>query len=303
VNNIRCVDPLNSSGWAGSDAGAWVNSALADTPNGGTVAIAPGTYTVSTQIVLTRNSSVECSPNNATVLRAGSAFNLASLFLASGINHFRLAGCVADGNRAGNSNQFPLLLTVNSSNGEVRDNHFQNNLSRTILVTSGSSHIQIDNNEVDHYGLPIPASVGGEAIAIVPTGGGAGVSHIQVSNNIVHDGNLGIAVYPDSTTTSPVVDISIARNRVYATANDGILAFSTNSQGGLLTGIRIEDNEVYCTGWPAERIAHSRFKAPLALRQSFRSPAWVCRAQRSLEMCPITMDTETVSLAVLVSVP
>lgn len=32
LNNTRCVDGANSQGWAGSDFGAWVNSAIADLP-------------------------------------------------------------------------------------------------------------------------------------------------------------------------------------------------------------------------------------------------------------------------------
>lgn len=52
------VDPTNTQGWAGADAGAWINSAYAyihttytDT-NGGIIELAPGSYTYSTPIVL-----------------------------------------------------------------------------------------------------------------------------------------------------------------------------------------------------------------------------------------------------------
>lgn len=52
------VDPTNTQGWAGADAGAWINSAYSyihttytDT-NGGVIELAPGSYSYSTPIVL-----------------------------------------------------------------------------------------------------------------------------------------------------------------------------------------------------------------------------------------------------------
>lgn len=52
------VDPQNTQGWAGADAGAWINAAYAylqatyTSNNGGVIELAPGTYTFSTPIVL-----------------------------------------------------------------------------------------------------------------------------------------------------------------------------------------------------------------------------------------------------------
>jgi hypothetical protein len=249
LSGVRCVDSKNSAGWAGSDVGAWVNAALADTSSGGTVQIAPGSYSLSTQIVLTSNSSVECSPNTST-LTASASLN-SSPILASGINHFRIAGCSIDGNRSGNSNQFKLITVSGSSYGEIVGNRFQNNQGGGIYLTSGNSHILIRDNDVGNYGQVLPASIGNEGIALQPTVGGLGNSQVEVARNRVHDGNLGIAVYTSNLSPNISADILIARNRVYSIANDGILIFSSNGTGAKLKGLRIESNETYCNGWPA----------------------------------------------------
>ena len=52
------VDPANTQGWAGSDAGAWINAAYSyisttySSTNGGIIELAPGSYSYSTPIVL-----------------------------------------------------------------------------------------------------------------------------------------------------------------------------------------------------------------------------------------------------------
>jgi hypothetical protein len=47
LQKLRYVDPANTAGWSGANAGAWINSAIADCPaTGGTVRIAAGAYTI-----------------------------------------------------------------------------------------------------------------------------------------------------------------------------------------------------------------------------------------------------------------
>ena len=59
LETIRCVDPYNAAGWAGSDVGAWINAAYADLPSApsptwGQIMVAPKTdgtcYAVNTPI-------------------------------------------------------------------------------------------------------------------------------------------------------------------------------------------------------------------------------------------------------------
>jgi hypothetical protein len=272
--NVRCVDAANSAGWAGSDVGAWVNAALADTPNGGTVQIAPGAYTLSTQIVLTSNSSIECSPNNGSLLTASVSFN-AVMFLASGINHFRIEGCVLDGNRVGNANQFGSVSLVNTLKGKVVGNHFQNfSGGRIINLSSGSNSNTIRDNEIDHYGPMLPAVANGnEAIALAPSGSGAGVQDNDVIHNFIHDGNGGIGIYNSNAAPSVTANTSnnrILDNRIQALANDAILLFNSNgtSNGSLIQGTLIKGNFLRCNGWPANGTGWDSTNCPPGLLQT-----------------------------------
>jgi hypothetical protein len=63
-----CVDTTNTAGWAGVDAGAWINSAMAALPaNGGRIRCSPGVYSFATQINFTvPNVTLECAGSSRT---------------------------------------------------------------------------------------------------------------------------------------------------------------------------------------------------------------------------------------------
>lgn len=225
-------------------------AAVAEVPSGSTVWLAAGTYPVSATINLSSGLDLECSPNNRTILRASSSLN-APMFVARGRNHFKISGCVLDGNRSTNMNQFDLIQIADSSHGVISGNHLQNGQSRMIHVEGGSRHIQIVKNEIDHFGQPLPASIGSEGIALAAAAGQPGISDVTISHNRVHDGNLGIAVYPSTISADAVFDVDESGNRVFSNANDGFLVYSTSSSGGPIVGIRRVKNESYCNGWPA----------------------------------------------------
>lgn len=243
------ITNLNGDVYLDGTKYASLAAAVAAVPSGGTVRVSAGTYSITATVNMVSNLDIECSPNNASILQAGASLN-APMIQASGINHFRIAGCVIDGNRSGNANQFNLLTVASSSNGEISGNHFQNNQGRGIQLTSGNSHMRITGNEVNNYGQPLPASLGNEGIVLQPAAGGVGNSHIEISSNRVHDGNVGITVYSSSNTANTTSDIDITHNRCYANANDCILVFSLGA-GAPMQGIRVVDNEAYCNGWPA----------------------------------------------------
>ncbi len=114
-------------------------AALAALPSGGTVRITAGTYTISSSLTAASNVDIECSPNNATILKASASLN-GPMVSASSINHARIAGCVFDGNRAGNSNRFGGVTLSNATNNEIVNNHFQNFTGgRIVYLASGSN--------------------------------------------------------------------------------------------------------------------------------------------------------------------
>ena len=272
--NVRCVDATNSAGWAGSDVGAWVNAALADIPGGGTVQIASGRYTLSTQIALTSASSIECAPNNGSVITASASFN-SSMLSASGINHFHITGCVMDGNRSGNANRFSAVSLTNAAKCKIVGNHFQNfSGGRLIHLNSGSNGNTIQDNEFDHYGAALPAVMNGsEAIALAPSGSGAGVQDNDIIHNFIHDGNGGIGIYNSDAAPSVSANTSnnrILDNRIQALANDAILLFSSDgtANGSLIQGTLIKGNFVTCNGWPANGTGWDSTNCPPGLLQT-----------------------------------
>jgi len=244
-DSVRCVDAVNSAGWVGSDVGAWINAALADTPNGGTVRIAPGAYTLSTQVVPTSNVKIECASNTA-VLTASASFN-AAMVSASGISNVSLTGCTLDGNRSGNANQFGAISLTNATKGKIVGNHFQNfSGGRIVYLSNGSNGNTVQDNEIDHYGQPLPAVANGnEGIALAPSGSGAGTQDNDILHNFIHDGNGGIGVYNSNAVPSVSTNTSnnrILDNRIQGLANDGILLFNSNntSNGSLIQGTLIK---------------------------------------------------------------
>jgi hypothetical protein len=224
-----------------------LSEAVAALPSGGTLRISAGTYTIPATLNMVSNLDIECSPNNSTILQASTALS-DPVVQANGINHFRIAGCVIDGNRGVNTNQVKLVHIIGSSYGDVTDNHIQNANTRCVYVTNGSSYIRVRNNEISNCGQPLPATNGNEGVAVGIDGAGDSVSHVDVALNTIHDTSMGIGIY--NGTTNALFDINVTGNRVYAVSNDGILAFSIGP-GAPIQNVRVENNEVYCTGWPA----------------------------------------------------
>lgn len=67
---IVYVDSANNQGWAGSDLGGWINSAVATCPSTGCgIVIAAGSYSLATPISITKPASIFCPAGpDATVL-------------------------------------------------------------------------------------------------------------------------------------------------------------------------------------------------------------------------------------------
>jgi hypothetical protein len=215
-------------------------------PGGGTLQLSARTYTINSPLTVTSNLDIECSPNNQTILQASPALNTA-MIVANGISHFRIFGCVLDGNRSHNTNPLSLLTLTNANDVEIVGNHFQNANTRCLYIFSGNTNIRVADNEFEYCGQPLPASVGSEGIDIGVNNAGPGNSHIQITNNRVHDNNIGIAVYPSTTSVSG--DIDISGNLTWSNANDGIMLYSPSYRFAPLQDIRITNNESFCNGY------------------------------------------------------
>jgi hypothetical protein len=109
-NATQVVTLGNPQGWAGSDVGGWVNSAIAALGSqGGRVRIGSGLYNYSTTIVKPRNVHIECDSADGTQLQyAGSTIGLVisdngspTSYPVDGLDKCYLAGPSAAGTTIG----------------------------------------------------------------------------------------------------------------------------------------------------------------------------------------------------------
>jgi hypothetical protein len=297
--NIRFADQFS-----GTDCGAKINSADADlstnpgeiwvNTNCGTswttavnlsrtqhkLRIFPGNYTIGntsapTTVPITlaaSNVDIECSPNNATILKASASLT-AVMIAASSVSNLRIAGCVIDGNK-GSATPTKAIVFSGVTKSKIIGNHFQNFTNGRLLhITNGSNFNTIQDNEIDHYGNANQVGNGNEAIALEPVGTGAGVQENDIIHNHIHDGNAGIFVY--NSNSGPGATTNTARNRIIdnrieSNYNDAITLFNDNgtSSGSLIQGTIIARNVIRCNGWPANGTGWDSTNCPPGAVQS-----------------------------------
>ena len=235
----QCASSTNRPSWcSGSDIGGWINSAFA---NSSAIVVASGTYSVNTQIIVPSNGSILCEPG--TTLQASNTI-ASTLILFTSATNAKIQGCIIEGNTS-NPTNIDLIDTVSSNDISILHNHLTANKSRMINIV-GSSNIHIRDNEIDHFGNPLPAANNNEGVSIAPTSGSANMSNLFITHNFIHDGNIGIGVYPVNQTIS---NIQINNNFIYSNANDGVLFYGGSSAGNII-GANVSNNFSYCNGWP-----------------------------------------------------
>lgn len=116
VNAVRCISPSNPQGWAGSDPGAWINSAAACS-GGCKIQIASGTYAVSTAIVLPHGITLwgagkgnVAADTPTTMLQEANGANLAAMITATGTG-VEIHDMFIDGNLANNPSALDGVIT------------------------------------------------------------------------------------------------------------------------------------------------------------------------------------------------
>jgi len=250
--NVKQIDPANLAGWAGTMVDQWITAATTSLgAGGGTIQIAAGNYTIGNLgIIPSSNVAIVCDPGHGSVLTVSSSF-AHDLYFASGITNFGLLNCVLDGGAPTNTNANDIVALVNVSHAQISNNIIRNTIGNGINAAYGDTYVDITKNEIYRTGPALPGvgtgiNLGGYAVGPYPT------SHILIAENQVHDGNIGIFLQPNQLTTVLTEDIDITHNRVWANANDGIGLFCSNLEAhGPLKRVRTVDNDVSCSGWPA----------------------------------------------------
>lgn len=248
INAVRYVDAANSAGWTGTTVDAWIAAAATDLgANGGTVRLATGAYTVAATILPPSLVTIDCDPSLQAVLTASASLN-APLVHFNGVNHAGITNCKLDGNLSNNANSNDLIRVTSSTHINIDRNWLRNTIGNGIFLRSASAWIDITRNEVEHLGPALPSL--GTAITS-DNNAAAAIVHVKITENRIHDGSLGIYVQPAVSGTT-TYDWEISHNRVYGMSADGMAIFSTNSASvGKTIGLRFEDNDSECHGWPA----------------------------------------------------
>jgi hypothetical protein len=134
----------------------------------------------------------------------------------------------------------------------------RNCANQGILLSGSVSNVSIQNGEVYKAGRAIS---GGQGTAAISISGGA-ISHISIINERLHDSSGGIQISNSGVVGQDVSGITISDSFIYSNAFDPILVTISNPRGGNIDSIRIENNEIYCNGWPANGIGFSASCTP-----------------------------------------
>jgi hypothetical protein len=230
---------------------AGINAAMADACDGGTpgaVTLPAGTITLESQISWTSDCSVRGAGLDATVLQASFSIDPVGLTFARSAENVHLSDLAIDGNRSTNKNVFDCLDIIDSRMIYLEKLRISNCRLNGMNIGSGSSFVDIAQTSVYNNGEPLPANNIGVGIGIFP--GNGCVSQVSIKQSDIYDNNYGIGV-SNSRSSCPVDGIAIVSNVIHSNGNDGILGTANSSRGGQIRGLRIENNETYCNGWPA----------------------------------------------------
>lgn len=213
----------------------------------GKVILPIGTTVVTADVQPNANCTIE-GKGPGSILQANASLTGGLLFISTSAN-ITLRDFTIDCNRAANANTL-TGVTIQLTTGVTMERlKITNCLGTGLSMGPGVSNVLIDKSEFSNNGAALP-SPSGAGIGIA-AGGGAGNTHIRVQHSRIHDNNQGVAIFNSSVAANLTEDITFTGNQVYANANEGMSANSSNVVGGKILGLRFIDNESYCNGWPA----------------------------------------------------
>lgn len=243
------VDPANSQGWAGTDAGAWINSAFlyihntyTDT-NGGIIELAPGSYTYATPIVLANAGLMSIilrgagDGNGATILNYTPATATIAIAVGGGsgndggvqLENFTLTGS-AQGNGA-TGIQFGVTGVANVAGATIKNVSIRR-------FTNGFAHLNGNSYGVTFINCKVQQTTNG----YTPQGennnwhGGllGGNANGLIANTACEYQMFGVA-FDDNTTTAINSSNSLARGTLdgcrFENAGGGTDTYVTISAG------------------------------------------------------------------------
>lgn len=220
INNINCVDSLNSAGRPGNDVGAWLNSAFAGVAN--VVQLAPGSYSSSTPIILPAGAQLELhagttfvssgsitlnqgsvisaplvgfgtgSVNSSIILQQAANANLSPFILSQGSQASIIGGLTIDCNKANNPTSGRCILSTFATPGTFAGRQkfvgltVQNSKSDGIAIISSS----VANNEMGGTQVNDAFTINndGDGLYVINTGDVASLSTSYENSGLTTSG-------------------------------------------------------------------------------------------------------------------
>jgi parallel beta-helix repeat protein len=244
---------IYANAFAGSDLAEQIKTAIAALPNSsGIVKVASGTYSITSgSIVIPSNITVVCDPG--VVIEVGDSIRDMALVSMTNATNFALENCIVDGNRLTGTKSLGLIQMTDSSHGTLSGNVIRNSYGNGLYLWGGNTQIKITNNDIYNNGPTLDSGQAGLGIGSGSPGAAAN-TYISIGQNKVHDNWIGIEIQPSLTATT---NFDISNNEIYSNANDGLLVFSVNMNGGPISNFTIASNQSYCNGWPANGVNFS----------------------------------------------
>lgn len=258
------VDPMDASQYAANSAGIQtaINTACKGDLPGEVIFSASGSPPIqlTSQITVPSNCTLLGPGRNKLTLQAAANYSGSSpLLLINGAAHVRLQGFTIDGNRTNNATGIGgngLEIDGASSDIGIQDVGVNNFAGEHVgigiamsNVSSTVSGVTITDSEISNNGpaLPDPNGCGIDlGVQFQP----ASYNTVNILRNRIHGNNLGICGWNNSSSTTNY-DVLIAENSVYSNASSGINVYTFNQFGSTVSGWRVEDNDSFCNGWPA----------------------------------------------------
>lgn len=244
--SIRCVDPINSAGWAGSDPGAWINSAVSNCAGPCIIQMSAGTFLASTAITLTKGITLQGAGNGnitadtpATLLQEANGANLTTFIAATGTG-VTIRDIYIDGNKTNNSSAQDC---INASNVKFRimmvtvDNCKRHDLvlgasgqdtriTQSSFVDAGSNNIEISAGATDVFLLSDESENAGQYD--LHTNQGTGGIHIIGGDYSNATGSSSDCMLFDGTG-SQVYPVQIVAVQVNPCQGNGIAVLDGNA--------------------------------------------------------------------------
>lgn len=243
MNGVRCVDAVNSAGWAGPDFGSWVNSAVADLPaTGGEIEVAQGAYTNATAPDLTGGKNIYlhgAGRGNTVVTWTGGATPMMLMGGSTGgmqtVTGFTLKGSGGtvpgqngvyihnsnnpssfEGNEITQVGDVPILIDGSTALTDISFNYVHLNLaSYCIQVNSASAQNVVLHRDTCYNnkgGINISAAAAGVTIQDTDSESGLGTASLPMLNiangstgNVSIHGTYG---YGPNTTGTDVATVA-----------------------------------------------------------------------------------------------